>query len=164
MIFGSILMAVGVALITTFKPDTASGNWIAYQILYGVGCGLSFQQPYTAVQIILSESQVPMALVSLSFTQEIGGIVALSVSQNVLVNRLVHYVARQVPGIDVKHLLDNGILGIVNGAPKELRPAVIQGYNAALVDVFHIALGLTCLTVVLSLLCEWKSVKEEKTN
>ena len=155
-------MAVGVGLITTFKPDTATGNWIGYQILYGTGCGLAFQQPYTAVQIILSESQVPMALVSLSFTQEIGGIVALSVSQNALVNRLVHNVAKQVPGIDIRHLLENGILGIVDSAPAELRPAVIRGYNAALVDVFYIALGLTCLTVILSLLCEWKSVKDDK--
>lgn len=86
MIFGSFLMVAGVAPITTFTPNISTGKWIGYQILYGTGCGLAFQQPYTAAQIVLSESQIPLALVSLTFTQEIGGIVALSVSQNVLVN------------------------------------------------------------------------------
>lgn len=164
MIFGSFLMVAGVASITTFTPDTSTGKWIGYQILYGTGCGLAFQQPYTAAQIVLSESQIPTALVSLSFTQEIGGIVALSVSQNVLVNRLVHNVAKKVPGLDIKKLLTKGILGVVDAAPAELRPAVIEGYNAALVDVFYIALGLVCMTLILSLLCEWKSVKDEKED
>jgi MFS family permease len=164
MIFGSILMVVGVALITTFTPDTTTGKWIGYQILYGSGCGLAFQQPYTAVQIILAESKVPTALVTLSFAQGIGGIVALSVSQNVLVNRLVHNVAKNVPGLDIKYLLNNGILGIIDAAPVEVRPAVIDGYNAALVDVFYIALGLVCLALTLSLCCEWKSVKDDKKS
>lgn len=155
-------MAVGVALLTTLKPDTPTGKWIGYQILYGAGCGLAFQQPYTAVQIILEESRVPMAIVSLSFAQEVGGIVALSISQNVLVNRLVHNVMKQVPGINAKDLMKNGILGMIGAAPPESRRAVISACNGALVDVFYIALGLTCLTAVLSLLCEWKSVKHEK--
>lgn len=162
MILGSALMVIGVVLITTFTPDTSTGHWIGYQIIYGVGCGLAFQQPYTAVQIIVSESQVPMALVSLSFTPEIGAIVALSVAQNVLVNRLVRHVVEKVPGLDINHLLKNGILGVIDGAPAESRSAVIEGYNAALVDVFYIALGLVCVAAILSLMTEWKSVKDKK--
>lgn len=74
----------------------------------------------------------------------------------------MHNVAKKVPGLDIKKLLTKGILDVVDAAPAELRPAVIDGYNAALVDVFYISLGLVCMTVILSLLCEWKSVKDEK--
>lgn len=163
MILGSVLMAVGTGLITTFEPDTPTGHWIGFQILYGVGCGLAFQQPYTAVQTLLPESRVPTALVTLSFTQEIGGIVALSVSQNVLVNRLAHNIARQVPGsLDLRSILNKGILGVIDAVPPQFHDQIVKAYNDSLVDIFYIALTLTCLTVIGALGVEWRSVKDEK--
>lgn len=162
LVLGSLLMAIGVGLMTTFTPSTPAGLWIGYQILYGTGCGLAFQQPYTAVQIVLSDAHVPTALVSLSFTQELGGIVALSLSQNVLVNRLIYHLSRSVPSLDIEDLLSRGVLGVVNQAPVGLRGDVISAFNSALVDVFCVALALTCLTVGISLVMERRSVKQEQ--
>ncbi|WPG99008.1 Hypothetical protein R9X50_00181000 [Acrodontium crateriforme] len=164
LIIGSVLMAVGTGLMTTCTPHTPLGQWIGYQILYGVGCGLAFQQPYTAVQIVLPEDRVPTALVTLSFTQEIGGIVALSVAQNVYVNRLAHQLATQVPGLDSGIVLNNGALGIIDKVPPEFREQALNAYSAAIIDVFYIALGLTCLTCLLALGFQWRSVKEDKKD
>jgi hypothetical protein len=36
-LFGSMLVAVGSGLITTFLPHTGSGHWVGYQILAGIG-------------------------------------------------------------------------------------------------------------------------------
>jgi len=162
LIFGSILMAVGSGLLTTLRPDTGPEKWISFQILYGIGIGLAFQPPYIAVQTVLSNSMIPMALVMLSFAQQFGGIVILSIAQNVFLNRLTHNLTTQVPGLSPNDVLDSGALGLIDRIPVEFRDQVLVAYNGALVDVFYIALGLTCLVVVSTLGIEWKSVKQGK--
>lgn len=162
MIFGSVLMAIAAGLITSLKPDTIAAKWITYQIIYGIGVSLTFQAPYTAVQTVLPEPKVPTALVMLSFTQFLGGIVVLAIGQNVFFNRLSHNLATEVPGFDSKKVLNSGALGVIDAVPAQFRNQVLSAYNGALVDVFYIALVLTCLIVVSTLGIEWKSVKHEK--
>jgi MFS family permease len=162
MLLGGVFMAVGSGLITTLQPDTGAGKWISYQIIYGIGIGLAFQPPFIAVQTVLDDSMVPMALVMLSFTQEFGGIFILSITQNVFLSRLAHNLATQVPGLDPDKVLSSGALGVVNAVPAKYRDQVLVAYNEALVNVFYIALGLTCVAAVSSLGIEWKSVKQGK--
>lgn len=162
LIFGSMLMAVGSGLLTTLRPDTGPEKWISFQILYGIGIGLAFQPPYIAVQTVLSNSMVPMALVMLSFAQQFGGIIILSVAQNVFLSRLTHNLTTQVPGLNPNDVLGSGALGLIDRIPVEFRDQVLVAYNGALVNVFYIALGLTCLVVVSTLGIEWKSVKQGK--
>jgi len=162
LILGSVLMTVGSGLITTFRPDTSAGYWISYQIVYGIGIGFAFPPPYIAVQTVLQDSVVPTALVILSFTQQFGGIVMLSIAQNVFLNRLAHNLAAGVPGLNPNIVLNSGALGLINSVPTLFRDRVLVAYNKALVDVFYIALGLACVVVVSTLFIEWKSVKEGK--
>ncbi|KAJ6088810.1 hypothetical protein N7486_010071 [Penicillium sp. IBT 16267x] len=162
LIFGSILMTVGSGLITTLRPDTGPGKWISFQILYGIGIGLAFQPPYLAVQTVLPESMVPKALVVVGFAQQFGGIVILSIAQNVFLNRLAHNLTTHVPGLSPNDVLGSGALGLIDRIPVEYRDQVLVVYNGALVDVLYIALGLTCVVVVSTLGIEWKSVKQGK--
>lgn len=164
LMIGSLLMTVGCGLITTLQLDTSTGQWISYQIIYGFGIGLAFLPPYIAVQTVLPESIVPTALVMLSFAQQFGGIVILSIAQNVFLNQLGHNLAKQVPELDPKTLLGSGALSLVTAVPANLRDQVLVAYNAALVDVFYVALGLTCVVVVCMLGLEWKSVKTGETK
>jgi MFS family permease len=163
LILGSVLMTVGCGLITTLRPDTSAGMWISYQIIYGIGIGLAFLPPYIAVQTVLPESMVPTALVMLSFTQQFGGIVILSIVQNVFRNGLRQNLTTQVPGIDSDTLLGSGASDLINSVPPNLRDQVLVAYNGALVHVFYVALGLTGMVVVSTLGIEWKSVKMGKT-
>jgi hypothetical protein len=164
LMLGSVLMTLGCGLMTTLRPDTGAGKWISYQILYGIGIGLAFLPPYIAVQTVLPESMVPTALVMLSFAQQFGGIVILSIAQNVFLNGLDHNLATQVPGLDPDTLLGSGALGLINAVPAKFRDQVLIAYNGALVNVFYIALGLTCVLVVSTLGIEWKSVKKGKAR
>jgi hypothetical protein len=59
MVIGAVFMAIATGLYATFSPTTPTSGWISYQILYGIGVGLEFQQPYTAVQTVL---QIPPSL------------------------------------------------------------------------------------------------------
>lgn len=46
MIISSILTAVGVGLMSTWKTDTNHSMWIGYQVIYGLGMGFGMQQPF----------------------------------------------------------------------------------------------------------------------
>jgi MFS family permease len=162
MIAGSILLAVGGGLMTTFKVDTTPAHWIAYQILFGTGAGLSFQQSYTAVQTVLPEKHVATALVVLSFTQELGGIVALAISQNIFLTRLTSRLADAVPGLDPRRdIMDRGTVNMPDNVPVQYRSAILEAYNQTIIDVFYVGVVAACVTVC-AIGIEWRSVKEEK--
>jgi MFS family permease len=163
LIIGGTFAAVGAGLLTTLELDTSIGKWISYQIIYGIGIGLAFQPPYLAVQTILAESDVPTALVMLSYAQQFGGIVMLAIAQNVFLNRLSHNLSR-VHGLDVDAVGDGGALGIIQSAPAHLREQVLMAYNGALKDVFYIPLGLSCLVAVCMCGLEWRSMKKPKKD
>jgi hypothetical protein len=40
---GSIILAVGNGLVSTFSPTTSVGKWVGYQIVMGVGRGIIVQ-------------------------------------------------------------------------------------------------------------------------
>jgi len=164
MIVGSVLVAVAAGLITTFKIDTPAIKWIIYQLLFGTGAGLAFQQPYIAVQTVLPEDKVATALVVLAFTQELGGIVALAVSQNVFQHQLFVNAATAVPGFDPSLILKNGITSLRDAVPVQFQEGFLLAYNKTISEVFFIAVAFGCLTIVGAVGIDWKSVKEEKQD
>lgn len=113
---------------------------------------------------MLHDSIVPKALVVLSFTQQLGGILILSITQNVFLNRLAHNLATNVPELDPDEVPGSGALGLVHAMPAKLRDQVLVAYNGALVDVFYIALDLTCLVVASTLGIKWRSAKQAKNQ
>lgn len=54
MILSSILMSIGVGLLSTWKQDTSHSKWIGYQVIYGLGVGCGMQQPCVQTSIPLS--------------------------------------------------------------------------------------------------------------
>jgi MFS family permease len=163
MVIGSVLVAVGAGLIATFKVDTPTVKWVIYQLLFGTGAGLAFQQPYIAVQTVLPEDKVPTALVVLSFTQELGGIIALAISQNIFQHRLYSNSASTVPGFDPTLILKNGITDLKNSVPSQFQTGFLLAYNKTISEVFYVAVAFGCLTMIGALGIEWRSVKSEKS-
>lgn len=45
MIISSVLMAIGVGLMSTWTTSTNHSHWIGYQAIYGLGVGFGMQQP-----------------------------------------------------------------------------------------------------------------------
>ncbi|KAG7097372.1 hypothetical protein E1B28_004722 [Marasmius oreades] len=159
MILGSILASIGAGLISTFKPDTTTGAWIGFQIIYGAGIGSGMQQPLMAAQTVLPLVDVPSGTAIIVFMQTIGGAIFISIAQNVFTNKLVSGVLKNAPGIDPGLVVGAGATGIKNAIPQEHFSAVVSAYNLALVNAFYVATAMSCLTFVASLAVEWRSVK-----
>jgi Na+/melibiose symporter-like transporter len=59
MIFGSAIFTVGAGMLYTLKVNSSAGKWIGYQLLSGFGAGSGVQIPFIAVQVVLSNKDMP---------------------------------------------------------------------------------------------------------
>lgn len=163
MLIGSVCIAVGFGLITTFQPDTPSPVWIGYQILAGAGVGFGFQQPLIAVQTVLEMEDVPTGTAVVVFLQTLGGALFVSVGQNIFTNKLVEYISTYVPEFgDPKQVLYLGATSVQTTVPPALLPGVTQAYNDALMQTFYVFTALGAASIFGAVWTEWKSVKGKK--
>ncbi|KUI65597.1 Putative HC-toxin efflux carrier TOXA [Cytospora mali] len=163
MILGTVLMSAGAGMMTGFDGETPPEEWVAYQVVFNIGAGAAFQQPYTAVQTVLEDRYVPTAIVVLGFVQELGGIVALAGAQNVFISRLVMRFEGLGIGLDPRDVLGQGTLSLIDSVPERLRRSAYVAYMRTLREVFWVGLLCACLTVF-SVGIEWRSVKHEKID
>ena len=164
MLASSVLTSIGAGLLLTFEPSTGHSAWIGYQVILGFGIGLGLQPPLIAVQTVLDMSEIPIATATMIFLQLFGASVFVSVGNSVLTNKLITYIARNVPGVSAAAAARAGATEIRNIIPPEFLQGVIQTYNDALVNVFQVVLVMACLTSVGSVAMEWKSVKGMQTE
>ena len=151
-------MSIGAGLLITLHLNTSSGEWIAYQILYGFGMGLCFQTPNLATQTVLAKPDVPIGLALMFFGQLLGAAIFVSVGQNVLDTQLLQRLSRIIPGFSEHVVTSGGATSLVESVPEDLRGAVIEAFNEALRKVFLIGLVLSCLAVLGIASMEWKNI------
>ena len=162
MLASPVFMSIGAGLMTLFALDTPTGKWIGYQILFGIGTGIGFQQPLIAAQTTLPEPDIPTGTALITFVQILGGALFVSVGQNVFANKLVAGLAG-IPGIDVGALLGTGATQLKGLIPDPaLAERVLVAYNYAIIQVFQVALIMSALAIFGAVAMEWKSVKGKK--
>lgn len=160
MLGGVVLLSIGAGLLTTLQIDTSQGKWVGYQVIYGLGMGLTFQAPNLAAQTVLPTVDVPIGTSLMFFAQLLGGSIFISVGQNVLNNELLKNLSG-VPGFNASSILKAGATTLTQLA-EPLRTTVLIAYNEALRKVFQVGLIMTCLTILGAASLEWRSVKSKK--
>ncbi|KAJ5939561.1 hypothetical protein N7466_002695 [Penicillium verhagenii] len=165
MILGGVMMSIGAGLTTTFNTTTSISHIIVYQAIFGLGCGLAWQQPYIAVQTATPAADVPSAIVVLTFGQLLGGVVMLAISQNIFAAELISGLATKVPGLDANLVLNSGVLSLRKVIPSKYLTEALSVYNDALVKVFYTGVAIACVTTFGALGSGWRSVKQaDKTK
>ncbi|KAL9580305.1 MAG: hypothetical protein Q9212_004575 [Teloschistes hypoglaucus] len=161
LIASSVIMPIGLGLLTTLTPETGHAKWIGYQMLFGFGLGLGFQQGNLAAQTVLAKKDVPTGVSLNSFAQLLGGTFFVSIGENVLINRLKSGLS-SLPNFDPAIIVDTGATEIKSVVASQNLGFVKLVYNDAIMKVFEVALVLSCLTIVASLAVEWKNIKTQK--
>lgn len=159
MYLGVALMSIGAGLMTTFEPQTSSGKWIGYQILFGFGIGVSMQQPSLAAQNTLDRTDIATGVSLMFFGQSLGGAIFNSIAQ-ALFNGYLSSHLRNVPGVDVQSVTKIGATELINAVPPESLGMVIQAYNSALKHVFILVTAIAAFSIVPTLLMEFKKLKQ----
>ncbi|EAW10041.1 uncharacterized protein ACLA_042640 [Aspergillus clavatus NRRL 1] len=160
-IVGSCIMTIGSGLLTMLQVDTSEAKWIGYQIIYGFGMGLCFQQSNLAAQTVLPTNDVPIGLAVIFFSQLLGAAVLVPVGENVLSNQLLNKLSG-IPGISPDLITLSGATSLLDSVPANLRNTVLVAYNESLRTVFQIGLILSALSVLGNATLEWASVLKDK--
>ena len=87
-LFGNTFASIAAGLLTTLQPSTSVGKWVGYQILGGMGRGVSTQQPIQAVQSVVTKDMIPIATATLMWSQTFGGAILLGLGQTAFLNFL----------------------------------------------------------------------------
>lgn len=159
---GSVLMAIGTGLLTTFKVNTGHSAWIGYQVIAGLGIGMSMQQSNLAVQTCLPDSDVPSGTATIFFFQTLGGAVFTAVGQNVFIHKFIQHLP-ELPGINGEALVNTGATALRNFVPAQFLPQVLEAYNYSIAQgPFLVATITAALSIIGALGMEWRSVKEQR--
>jgi MFS family permease len=156
------LMSIGYGLCSTFSPGTTTGEWIGYQILFGVGRGMGFQMPIVAVQNTLPPAQAPLAISLLMFTGMMFGALFLSFSTTIFTQSLRQLIPQQDPGADAAAIIEAGATGF----RKILDPSEIGGilvaYSKSFDRVFYMVAALAAVSFFFAFGLGWKDIREKK--
>ncbi|KNG52495.1 major facilitator superfamily transporter [Stemphylium lycopersici] len=128
MIIGAGIATIGSGLIYTFDIDSSTGIWIGYQIVGGLGVGVSFQVPVMLIQATTKEADVPLTTATLLFIQTLGGAFGVSAAQTAFQNILVKRLAITAAGLDPAIVLHAGATEIRKSIPAEYVEAVLKAY------------------------------------
>jgi MFS family permease len=159
MIASTVITAIGAGLLTTWQVDTSEGKWIGYQILAGFGIGLGLQLPLVAIQTACTPAEVPLATALVMLCQLFGASIFVSAGESVLTQKLVDYIAENIPNVDAYAVASAGATELQNLIPQQFQAGLIEEYNTALTQVFLIALVMACMTIFGSAPMPWNSVK-----
>jgi hypothetical protein len=161
-VYGSVvLMSVGAGMLTTFAVSTPSSQWIGYQILFGLGAGLGFQQPIMAAQAVLPLADIPAGCTAVLFFQLLGGTLMVSIGQNLFSNELSSGLSK-ISGVDAAQVIQEGVSSLRSHFFGNAITQALVVYNSAITKTFQASMILACLSVLGALGMEWKSVKQAK--
>jgi EmrB/QacA subfamily drug resistance transporter len=182
LIFGSMLfLAGGLYLLTNLRADTDFPILWLWMVVTGLGIGPSFAVFTVVVQNSVQPKFVGIATASLTFFQQIGGTIGLTIAGTILADSLAKELpARLVangmpqefvntfdPNSPVARRLDltgTGDLGqrILDSLPEQLRPtvepfvagivqAVHEAFAIAIASTFWISIGAALMAALLTL-------------
>jgi hypothetical protein len=161
MIAGAPIMAAGAGLLTTFRPDTAEGRWIGYQIVFGFGTGICMQQSSVAAQTILSRKDIAIGSSLMMFAQQLSGAVFAPIAQSIFQNRLMDTLTG-VPGIDASKIGSVGATELRSVVSPDQLEGVLTAFNHALIATFYVVTATCCVAIFPALAMERRNVKEKK--
>jgi hypothetical protein len=160
-----LLISIGTGLLTTLAPNSGTGRWVGYQIIFGFGCGLAFQIPQIAAQAVLPLKDVAQGVSITFFAETLGGALFVSIGDNVLNNKLVKYIGElNIPSVDPKVVVKLGATQLRDYVPPQFVAQTLEAYNHALINTLQIALIVACLSALGAVGMEWKSVLKPVTE
>jgi hypothetical protein len=163
MLLASVLMPLTTGLITTWSLTSSLAKLIAYSFFAGFAYAIGFLGPQSAVQTVLSDADGPLGLSVILFAQHFGPALSVSLAQTIFTNRLAVNLREAVPGLSPQTIGDLGLGEIKAKIGPENMRQVLVAINRSIIEAWYLPLGLTCASMIGSLMMEWRSVKEKRS-
>lgn len=160
MLLGTGLMSIATGLFSTFSESTPHQQWIPFQVLQGLGVGMTLSMPYVATQTILKPEDIPVGTSLLQCFQFFGASVSLAIAKAIFENKLVSRLdSWGFEGHEIEKVLSAGSAEARNVVSAADLPGVLDAYNYAIARTFYLATSVAAVAFLLSLGIRWRSVK-----
>jgi hypothetical protein len=151
MIPSAILIVAGVGIMTTFSETTPKGLWILSLILLGIGSGSSVGIPFIAAQTVLSVENLSAGMALMTFSQDFGEAVFISIAQAIFLNRLTSSLQVTAPDLDPANVIHLGATSLKGKVPHHNLAAVALSYDLAVRETYYMAVSLAGMLLVAAL-------------
>ena len=161
MLVSLVMLAVGLALMTNLTAETPRPVLWFWMVIAGLGIGPSFAVFTLVVQNSVNAARIGVATASLTFFQQIGGTIGLTLAGTLLATRLVSEIPKQLVAAGVPQPVVDGFAGggavdltgtgdlgqrILASVPQEQQPQIaplIPAIVHAIYEAFSIAIAAT---------------------
>ncbi|WP_022918764.1 MDR family MFS transporter [Ruania albidiflava] len=148
---GSVVMAIGLVLISTLTVETSLVVLCAYICLFGLGIGMSMQILTLIVQNTFPNAIVGTATAANNYFRQVGATLGSAVVGSVFASRLTSELVAQFTaagGVPAGTSIDSLTPAGVNALPEEVRTVIVHAYNHALMPIFAFLVPLAVVALV----------------
>lgn len=162
-IIGTVIMTIGIALMSTLNTTTPFWQLSIYAIMVGAGLGLSMQTIVIALQNAVDYKDMGVATSSNTFFRSLGSVFGTAVFGTILTNRLGHYLNQNfadlaqnnpsaVAGFDPAKLeaIQNNT-SILQTLPPVIQSTALESFVNSFQIVFLTAAPITALGFLLAI-------------
>ncbi|WP_158861859.1 MDR family MFS transporter [Leifsonia sp. AG29] len=160
MVTGSILLTVGLFLMSTIEYDTDYLLVSVYMLILGAGVGMVMQNLVLIVQNTVRPEQLGAASSNVAFFRSLGGTIGVSVMGSILGTTVTNLLADRKAdlqtaiaklgkqGLEVAQSLQSGQLPEVSKLPEGVRVIIESVYGQSVADIFLVAVPLAVVTII----------------
>lgn len=139
-LIGTLVMALGLFLLSTMNADTPFVQTAAYMILLGAGMGLVMQVLVIAVQNAVAHEDLGVATSSATFFRSLGGSFGTALFGAIMTSRLATNLAGLLPaGTPVDTARLTGSPATIAALPAAVKGPVIEALTRSITSVFGVA-------------------------
>ena len=169
MVTGSVMILVGVSLMSTIRYDTDFLVVSVYMVVLGAGLGMVMQNLTLVVQNDTPPEQLGAASSNVSFFRSVAGAIGVTVMGTILASQVTSHITSSlkdfVPSsaaeVDALKELATGNLPNVSALPDAVRVIVESAYGAGIGDAFLVAIPLAFISLIAIIFLPNKSLSNK---
>ncbi|KAK9438051.1 efflux pump [Metarhizium brunneum] len=163
-IVGTVLLAVGSGLYSLLQPGSPTGYWVGFQILAGIGSGLSMQLAIITVQAAVGGEQLATGMALVIFAQSLGPAIVLTLCNVIFVSSLASQLQDNAPLENAQAVIRAGATGFRTIVQPDNLPGVLAAYANSIDRVFYLvaAVASACALVLWGM--GWHDLRKKDGN
>ncbi|KAF5120205.1 Efflux pump mlcE [Metarhizium anisopliae] len=163
-IVGTVLLAVGSGLYSLLQPGSPTGYWVGFQILAGIGSGLSMQLAIITVQAAVGGEQLATGMALVIFAQSLGPAIVLTLCNVIFVSSLASQLQDNAPLENAQAVIRAGATGFRTIVQPNNLPGVLAAYANSIDRVFYLvaAVASACALVLWGM--GWHDLRKKDGN
>ncbi|KAI0437892.1 MFS gliotoxin efflux transporter glia [Xylaria telfairii] len=152
LVAGAVLATIGAGLIYTWKLHTGIGPIIGYQIICGVGTGISVQIPVLVAGVVTTSADQAISTATVLFFQFVSAAYGVGATDAILNNVLLSWLPQYLPDEDPHEVLKLGSSALQTRFEGEKLRGARRAYMKGLHASWALAIALFGVATLASLI------------